>query len=131
MEESLALVSGVANFVSWFGSWPGFHDAEIVSLDLDRKGVSTLQIYTFEMTKEIDERGFFVHKRHVLVNFRMEEILSLTLSDFSEESVIFGLSLTPVAEGFKIDLDPCCGLSGTITAKRVSIDFVPIPKALR
>jgi hypothetical protein len=32
MEECLNLIQGVPELVAWFGSWPGFHDAEIISL---------------------------------------------------------------------------------------------------
>jgi hypothetical protein len=130
VEEFLNLVPGATELISWFGYWPSFHDAEIVSLTLNRSGVSTLQVYTWQMTKEIDDRGFYVLEKHVLVNFRMEEILSLSLSDFSQQNVIFGLCLSRIGEGFEIKLDPCYGMSGTIAAKKLSVDFEHLPTGL-
>jgi hypothetical protein len=120
-------VSGAAELVSWFGCWPSFHDAEIISLALNRSGDSSLKVYTWQRTTEIDDRGFYIQMKHVLVRFRLEGISSLTLSDFSCQNVIFGLSLSQTEEGFKIDLDPCYGLPATIAAKKLSIDFEPVP----
>jgi hypothetical protein len=127
LEEFLTLVPGANDLLSWFGYWPDFHDAEIISLALNRSGISTLQIYTWHMTKEIDDRGFYVLEKHLLVNFRMEQILSLSLSDFGNQNVISGLCLSRIEGGFEIRLDPCYGMSGTIAAKRLSIDIEPVP----
>ena len=129
MEEFLTLVPGAAELFSWFGYWPSFHDAEIVSLILNRNDYSTLQLYAYHMTDAIDDRGFFVLEKHVLVNFRMEEISSLSLLDFNSQNVIFGLGLSRVEAGFQIDIDPCYGMSGTIAAKRLSIEIEPLPGA--
>ena len=100
MEEIITLIPGAAELYSWFGYWPSFHDAEIVSLTLNRSGVSKLQLYTYHMSAKTDAEGFFVLEKHVLVNFRMEEIVSLSLCDFSSQNVIFGLGLSRVEGGF-------------------------------
>jgi len=130
MEEILDDIPGATELFSWFGYWPSFHDAEIVSLTLNRIGVSTLQVYAYHMTNELDDRGYYVLEKHVHVNFRMEEIFSLELFDFNLQNVIFGLILSRVEEGFEIKLDPCSGMSGTVASKRLSIDFHPVPEPL-
>jgi hypothetical protein len=38
---------GASNIIAWFGSWPSFHDAEVVSLLLDREGESVLKVHYF------------------------------------------------------------------------------------
>ena len=35
-DEYPAGIAGAAELVEWFGRWPSFHDAEIVSLELNR-----------------------------------------------------------------------------------------------
>jgi hypothetical protein len=45
-------ISGAAELHDWFGYWPIFHDAEIISLHLNREGSSSLRVHTWEMTKE-------------------------------------------------------------------------------
>jgi hypothetical protein len=127
VEDALNSIPGAAELVSWFGSWPSFHDAEVVNLTLNRTGVSTLKIQTWEMTDKIDEAGCFVNQKHVFVMFQMEEITSLALADFSSQNVIFGLGLSLVDHGVQISLDPCFGISGTIAARNVSIEYEPVP----
>ncbi len=127
MEDTLNSIPGAAELVAWFGSWPSFHDAEVINLTLNRTGVSTLKIETWEMTDKIDEAGYFVMQKHVSVTFRIEEIISLALADFSSQNVIFGLDLSLIDHGVQIRLDPCFGISGTIAARNVSIEYEPLP----
>src|SRR5579871_2051209 len=60
-----------------FGDWPSFHDAEVLSLVLGRHGIEdrpgpTLEarIHVFQMTGEVDERGYFRLGNHTLVVLR-------------------------------------------------------------
>ena len=57
-----------------FGRWPSFHDAEVLSVRLDR-GVNgeadepslEAAIHVFQMTAEIDSRGYYVRKNNTVV----------------------------------------------------------------
>ena len=126
MENLLNSIRGAAELVTWFGRWPSFHDAEIVSLTLNRAGVSTLQVYTWEMTPKLDELGYYILEKKVLVNFRMEEITTLTLSDFNPQNVISGLTLARTDDSVEIRMHPCFGLAGSIAARKLSIGFAPV-----
>ena len=53
-------VAGSRELLNWFGYWPSFHDAEVISLTLNRRGASCLLLYTWEMTEEINERGQYI-----------------------------------------------------------------------
>ena len=130
MDEFLRNIAGAQKLFDWFGYWPSFHDAEILSLALNRSGVSDMRILTWEMTNEIDEKGFYVLQKHTIVRFIFEEIIDLELSGFSDQNVIFGLSLRPIAEGTRIALDPCCGLAGNISARNISVELEPVRGAL-
>jgi len=48
------------------------------------------------MTKETDERGYYVLAKHVVVEFVLEEIPDLSLSGFSHQNVLFGLWLSMI-----------------------------------
>jgi hypothetical protein len=56
----------------------------------------------------------------------MEDVFALKLEDFNEQNGILGLSLSPVENGFEIVLDPCFGLSGSIAARKLTVDFQPM-----
>ena len=128
MQEFLKSIPGASELFAWFGYWPNFHDAEIISLVLNRSGASVLSIHTWHTTDRVDERGCFIKEKHVVVSIQMEEILDLTLSNFSRQNVIFGLEISKIKKGYRLVLDPRYGLAGSIRARRLSIEVVPWPE---
>jgi hypothetical protein len=47
--------------------WPTFHDAEVLSLTLERKGLSRPRVHTWHMTNQVDERGHYVLTKQIAV----------------------------------------------------------------
>ena len=110
-------LAGAEKVVKWFGSWPSFHDAEIVSLSLQRTGPSLLRIYPYFPEKP------------ATVEFILEEVMDLELRDFSGQNVIFDLE---VEQGTCLDqsilrliLSPCFGVAGKIGARAIRVDVTP------
>lgn len=126
--ELLGGVSGGPELLAWFGGRvPSFHDAEVLTLALDRKGVRChLRIHAFQMTNSVDDKGFFVTKDHVVVCFCFEGVLNLELRDFNQQNVIGGLSLSRTADhDLRLEFDPCHGLFGFIEARKLNIELEP------
>jgi hypothetical protein len=123
VSDVLSEVPGGAALQAWFGRMPSFHDAEILELHLDRAGPSSLRVHTWDMRAETTDDGHFVLDKHVVVTFLLEEIVSLELSDFSPQNVIFGLELSKSENGFVLELEHCYGLSGRLEARRISIEL--------
>ncbi len=82
-----------------FGYWPSFHDAEIQSISLtggetylkdpDRiYPTLDIKIHLWEMTNEVNAKGFFVLKNHTLTDLRFRNTGELELSDFSFRNTI-------------------------------------------
>jgi hypothetical protein len=118
-------IPGAKELHEWFGYWPDFHDAEIVSLHLNRKGISSLRVHTWETTKEVDERGYYVLAKHVVVEFVFETVSELSLNGFNQQNVIFSLGIEKTDLGFRLTLGECYGLAGSIEAERLSISITP------
>jgi Immunity protein 50 len=118
-------VPGADDLLKWFGKWPSFHDAEVLGIELNRKGASCLRIHTWEMTKEIDAKGYYVNRKHVVVSFFLENLKDVELAGFSSQNVVFGLTLTRVVGGFQLSLDPSYGVAGTLTAEKIRIEIQP------
>jgi hypothetical protein len=133
-------VSGGANLVRWFGHVPSFHDAEILSLHLRRKGQSILRLHGWTNTGTVGRDGYYVLDRHAIVTFTLNEVMDLQLDGFSIQNVIGGLvlrrapdrperrgylALDPLPHDIEIELEPCYGLDGLIRARSVSITFAP------
>src|SRR5438067_12714001 len=57
--------------LDFFGYWPSFRDANVLSYVGPAPGRSTvdLTLHTWEMTSEVDAKGYFVLRKHVLVAF--------------------------------------------------------------
>jgi hypothetical protein len=126
--ELLREVPGGPELLAWFGERvPSFHDAEVLTLALDREGpCCTIRIYTFEMTPEVDANGYFVLKKHVVVCFRLMGVGKLELYDSNHQNVIYGLSIIRTAQGgYRLELEPCYGLFGSIEAQSMTIALEP------
>jgi Immunity protein 50 len=122
---TLESVDGARSLYEWFGSWPSFHDAEVISLHLDRRGISSLAVHTWEMTKDVDDKGYYIHARHVVVEFTMKDVIDLNLNGFNHQNVIFGLGIERTENGYRLTLDDCYGIAGDLEAKDISIRLIP------
>ena len=111
--------------MSWFGYWPSFHDAEVLSIHLNRSGESTVAIHTRHRTNEVDERGYFITTKHIMVTFIVEGIQTVQLDDFNHQNVIGGLSLEETAAGYRLILHPCFSAEGMLEAKHIRIIMQP------
>ena len=122
-------IPGAQDLISWFGSWPSFHDAEIFSLQLNRSAVSRLLLYTSRNTGAIDSRGFYVHDQHTIVTFLFGDVTDCTLDGFNHQNVVSGVSIAKVVKSnhtaYEVMLDSTFGLGGTIRARSLRIEFRP------
>ncbi|HVA18491.1 MAG TPA: hypothetical protein VMV59_12345 [Candidatus Dormibacteraeota bacterium] len=117
-DDIAASLDGFDTVVRWFGAWPSFHDAEIISLHLARGGESLLRVYPYYPEKP------------ATVDFVLEGVTDLELWDFSSQNVIFSLDLESVVDqtkekAIRLTLSPCYGLAGHIDAKRVRVKLAP------
>ncbi|WP_083590600.1 Imm50 family immunity protein [Aurantimonas sp. 22II-16-19i] len=131
-------VPGGPELLQWFGQVPNFHDAEILSLELQRKKPSILRLHGWTSTAEED--GTYVLDREAVVSFTLYDVMDLQVEGFSHQNVIGSLnlrratdraerrgylSLAPLPGDVEIELEPCFGLDGFIRARAVTIAFVP------
>jgi hypothetical protein len=120
-------VGDAAELEAWFGYWPTFHDAEVLSVALERNGLSKLRVHTWHTTKQVDEHGYYVRARHIVVSFILEKVTDCDLGAFNHQNVLNSLSVEREAEGYRVTLGPCFGLNGSITARGLSIELEPQP----
>ena len=125
---------------SIFGRWPSFHDAEILRLSLDRADEEgpTLDVvvHVFEMTKEIDGKGFYVLKNHTEVTFRFTHVVLRRLQWFNHQNVRASLEveeLDPsVHEGrrFRVEMPSSYGMEAEFECRRaIVLNVQPFPPA--
>ena len=134
-----------------FGYWPTFHDAEVhsVLLEHDQEHGSVLEakIHVFEMTSEVDDRGYYVLDKHTLVLLRFLGLTDLELCDFNHQNVMFGLGIKDIGDeansvSFEVDFDASYGLAASFKCQEITVlsaaayqvkppaDFSPAPEGL-
>ena len=111
---------------AWFEGRPSFHDATLQELVLRQNGPSTLVARTFDITSEVDEHGFFVLSKHVVVTLTLHELLRVDLQDFMEAGIMDGLDVTATPNGIKLEFRSSYGVHGEVEAKRVVVTFEPV-----
>ena len=119
MGSSVVLeLPGAEAVTQWFGCWPNFHDAEVISLFLARNGSSVLRVYPYNPEKP------------ATVEFVLEDVTDIELYDFSCQNVIFGLDVEAAIDQngdkvYRLTLAPCYGVTGRIDAKSLRLELSP------
>ena len=122
-DEALLQLPGADKLLALYGRWPSFHDAEIVSLYLNRSSGSSLVIHTFALTSGVDEAGRYITEKHALVSFHLGEVLDCELYGFNMQNVTSGVEIDAVEGGYKLVLGGCFGLEGFVTAVTLRIEL--------
>ena len=88
---------GYEAVIAAFGYWPSFHDAPLLSLEQSETSLAML-IHADEMTREVDEHGFFGSIKHHLVRFRFSGVCDFALRQFDVPNTLFEISFSDPAE---------------------------------
>ena len=96
-----------------FGERPSFHDAEILSIRLDRRGPSLeAVIYVHSIGPLNADTGYFELLHKSIVTMKFDRIILHEVGDFNHQNVIFGLHIEHVTAGsrkFDVRAEPCYG----------------------
>ena len=124
--EILAGIPGGSELLERLGGATHFHDAEIVSLHLNRDGTSTLRL-------ELLLRGELLH-----IIFELKGWIDVHVLGFSWQNVVYQIALKrpgerkvepwevglmPKPGDFELELAPCFGAYGTIRADISGVRF--------
>ena len=112
---------------SIFGRWPSFHDAEIHSVvitrDCDSGPQMDVAIHHWQMTKELDAKGYYVLKNHTFTNLRFYTISDLQLAEFNSQNVLFEIEIAPnIPESqFSVSMPSSIGCEMSFNCKRIRV----------
>jgi hypothetical protein len=117
-KSAVSELTGVDAVTQWFGSWPSFHDAEVISILLARKGESVLRVYPYHPQKP------------ATADFILEDVTDVELDDFSCQNVINSLGVERATEQngdrvYRVILAPCYGVAGRIDARSLRVELSP------
>ena len=130
------LIEGRERVTAVFGHWPSFHDAEVMSLRMDRGAAGAgpgsgptfdVILHAFEMTDQVAPDGFLVLRNHVLVHLRFHGVVDSQLGGFNQQNSLFGLRLEDIRShglegiGLQVDLDASNGLNASFECHHAEV----------
>ena len=125
-------IPGAADVVAWFGYWPSFRNAEVLSITLDRLYPSRIVVDTRTRTNEVDARGYYVVDKHAIVTFVLEDFLldrqgitNTQIDGFNHQNVLSSLTVRKTLEGYDLILNGIYGVSASISARRLLVELSP------
>jgi len=136
MDPIESAIEGSEKLVSRFGYWPTFHDAEVVHFNLWRGNIGSnpegdwtepellSKIHVWEMTNEVDDKGYLVHRHNTLVTLRFSGIDQFTMDGFNHQNAIMGLSIAPsddMSGRYQVIFAPAFGIGAEFTCSSISI----------
>jgi hypothetical protein len=121
---------------NWFGYWPSLHDAEVLSVDFHRDIEQSgpglyLKVHAFEMTREVNEKGYFKCIKHCIIQFRFETVDDVSLRHFGHQNVIDGISLSfvPAIDGSRriaVEVESLSEMELSLSCRRAVVaDLTP------
>jgi hypothetical protein len=138
-----ARIEGSEKLTRIFGYWPSFHDAEVMELNFWRGEVNpeaglytfpvlTVKLHLWEMTNDVNAKGFLVLRKHTLATIRFLDVLESRIEGFNHQNAILGLDISQEerSEGpspvFAVIFRPAFGIDAALSCLRVElIDAVP------
>ena len=112
--------------VEKFGYWPRFHDSPVVEFKYDPEGEGKVELalICWEMTSEVDNRGYFKLSKKHRIRFLFKGITAANLGQFSPDNILYELGFpdADISEtgSFKVELDSAMGgeLCGDFRARQ-------------
>jgi hypothetical protein len=141
-----SLISGSQKLTGIFGYWPSFHDAEIIDfqfwrgdVDPDQKRyvfpVLTVKLHVWELSKEVDQRGFIVLRHHTLSTLRFHHVEEFSMEGFNHQNAIFELFIEQKerTDGpspfFSVEFRPAFGMGAAFRCYQIEVlTAVPFTK---
>jgi hypothetical protein len=121
------LVKGHERLTEIFGRWPSFHDAEIISIRLERCGrdqwegpVAHVSVHVFEGYRENEESPTIKWRNHTIVTLRFAPVVEMSLSGLNQQNAIRDLTfesagpenknVTWVGPAYRVNFQPSFGV---------------------
>jgi hypothetical protein len=125
LPTGLQSIAGAQELYDWLGYWPDFHDAEIIVFRFDLNLPASLIIHTWQMSDQVDAKGYYEHTKDVVVEFTMQGVSLINVQDPLNHSILFELSIDKIEKGFRLSFDGSYGISGTIETQELSLQIRP------
>lgn len=128
----------------FFGYVPGFHDADLLGLEITPQAV-IIRLHAVYITNKTDSNGYLVPDRQAAVTFSLTEVTGFHLTGTSA-SIVDELRVRqlgdvayqpdawttcggPETGDYEVEIVAIYGLDGSIFAKGIELALEPLPQA--
>lgn len=125
MNGTFTLVQDYRAVVDWFGEWPDFHDFEVASISVNRAGKSSIRVYGFETTRDLDSSGSYITTKEAAIDFWLHGIVDIEMRDFNEQNVIGGIEFSKEEDGIRTTFYTLFGVHGSVLCENISVTVSP------
>lgn len=123
--EILSGIQGWQSVIDWFGLTPNFHDAEIISVNLNSNAASSIRIHAWVTTDSITESGHYLTEKHAVVVVAFASVQVIELDDFDTGSVIFDLEFEGALTQTEMTWTSSYGAAGRIVGRGMNLSVIP------
>ena len=117
-------IPGAKELFDWFGYWPNFHDANLLTISREPDAVNC-SLHAFRMTREVDERGYYVLDRHAVVWLHMTGLREARIDELIAPNVLLSLNLTRDDQGFRAEFFDVYGVETAVACENIAITIKP------
>jgi len=115
MSDLSAFVENPEAVTAVLGEWPSFHDAEIVSIALERENVSATILFK---AQPYSPEGKSVHS---LIRIYFEGLTSFRIVDFNEQNVMYALEVVLSGDKKVLRIDASYGAEAAFAFERARV----------
>lgn len=80
---------------------------------------------SWETTKDIDEKDYYVRAKHVAVEFIIGGTSGLEVDGWNQQNVVFGINIEKTDSGYRVSLHACYGAGSSFEADRLFLNLIP------
>jgi len=120
----MPLFSNAELLMARFGTWPSFHDAEVIRIELSRSPdvAINMEVYLFATSSQLDDRGYYRREKESIVTFVFRGVQEVALRDFNEQNVLQELAISRQEDGnFRVQIFASYGLNGSFLCASAEI----------
>ena len=123
MTEPEIAITNANIIVGYFGYWPSFHDAEVISIKLDRHQVMLEAVlHVIALSNEVTESGHLKAAKSCIVTMRFYSIRDMILQGFNSQNALLRINFDLVHTGeIRVDLVPAYGLDGKFICRNAEV----------
>lgn len=138
MKNTYKKIKGHEKLISRFGSWPTFHDAEVISFSIVRQEESKfdgpnayVEIHIFDIKpQQTDKDELSKFHNHCIVTFHFVNIDTIKFEGFNQQNAILDLNFREEYSDrlkrtlYEVEFEPAFGISCILKCCDIRIESV-------